>query len=178
MAASQGHHTLPRPKFVRPTRLLVVLAPYYRDIADSLLSGARAALEDAGARHETVEVPGALEIPTAIALAHGSGSFDGYVALGCVIRGETTHYDTVCNDSARALTLLGLRGLCIGNGILTVENRPQAEVRADAHGQDKGGGAADAALHLIALARRFAPERRPLPDGSYRVAGDPGGDLA
>ena len=82
--------------------------------------------------------------------------YDGYVALGCVIRGETTHYDTVCNDSSRALSLLGLQGACIGNGILTVENRTQAEVRADPNGQDKGGGAAAAALQLIALARKWA----------------------
>jgi 6,7-dimethyl-8-ribityllumazine synthase len=108
-------------------------------------------------RHETVEVPGALEIPTAIRLASRSGAFDGYVALGCVIRGETTHYETVCNDSSRGITLLGLEGLCIGNGILTVETEAQAVVRAAPDGQNKGGGAADAALHLIALARRFAP---------------------
>ena len=82
-------------------------------------------------------------------------NFDGYVALGCVIRGETTHYDTVCNDSSRALTMLGLQGLCIGNGILTVENHEQAAVRAEAKGQNKGGGAAAAALHLIALSRKW-----------------------
>jgi 6,7-dimethyl-8-ribityllumazine synthase len=103
-------------------------------------------------------VPGALEIPPAIHLASRSGDFDGYVALGCVIRGETSHYETVCNDSSRGLLLLGLRGLCIGNGILTVENPAQARVRADPAGQDKGGGAAEAALHLVALARRFAPQ--------------------
>ena len=79
-----------------------------------------------------------------------------YVALGCVVRGETTHYDTVCNDSSRAISLLGLQGACIGNGILTVENRPQAVVRADPAGQNKGGGAAAAALHLIALSRKWA----------------------
>ena len=95
-----------------------------------------------GAWPTLVEVPGALEVPTAIAMAERLSNFDGYVALGCVIRGETTHYDTVCNDSSRALTLLGLQGVCIGNGILTVENRTQAEVRADPAGQNKGGGAA------------------------------------
>ena len=95
-----------------------------------------------------------MEIPTAIRLA--AGHFDGFVALGCVIRGETTHYETVCNDSSRALTLLGVeRGLCLGNGVLTVENRAQAEVRADPAAMNKGGGAAEAALHLMALARRF-----------------------
>jgi 6,7-dimethyl-8-ribityllumazine synthase len=171
MAVRETHYALPRPRFERPTRLLVVLAPFYRDIADALLAGARAALDAAGAGHETVEVPGALEIPTAIRLASRSGDFDGYVALGCVIRGETTHYETVCNDSSRGLTLLGLQGLCIGNGILTVENHAQAAVRADPAGQDKGGGAADAAMHLIVLARRFAPPSRPLPEGGIRVAG-------
>ena len=100
-------------------------------------------------------MPGALEIPTTVAIAARSGQFDGFVALGCVIRGETTHYETVCNDSSRGLTLLGLQGICIGNGILTVETAAQAEVRAAPDGQDKGGGAARAALHLIALSRRF-----------------------
>jgi 6,7-dimethyl-8-ribityllumazine synthase len=170
----ETHTTLPRPRLERPTRVLLVVAPFYRDIAQGLLSGARAALEAAGADHETIEVPGALEIPTAIRLASRSGEFDGYVALGCVIRGETTHYETVCADSSRGLTLLGLDGLCIGNGILTVENHGQAAVRADPAGHNKGGGAADAALHLIALARRFARPVRPLPEGSVRVAGETG----
>jgi 6,7-dimethyl-8-ribityllumazine synthase len=109
-----------------------------------------------GAEVELVEVPGALEVPSAIAMAERLAEFDGYVALGCVIRGETTHYDTVCNDSSRAISLLGLQGACIGNGILTVENRAQAEVRADPAGQNKGGGAAAAALHLVALSRKWA----------------------
>ncbi|MBB5221482.1 6,7-dimethyl-8-ribityllumazine synthase [Amaricoccus macauensis] len=155
MASTETHTVLPRPQFTAPTRVLIVIAPYYRDIADGLLAGAQASLADAGVEAEVVEVPGALEIPTAIKLASRSGSYDGYVALGCVIRGETTHYDTVCNDSSRGLTLLGLDGLCIGNGILTVENHAQAAVRSDPAGQNKGGGAADAALHLIVLARRF-----------------------
>jgi 6,7-dimethyl-8-ribityllumazine synthase len=110
-----------------------------------------------GAEVDLVEVPGALEVPTAIAMAERLAEFDGYVALGCVIRGETTHYDTVCNDSSRAISLLGLQGACIGNGILTVENRAQAEVRADPAGQNKGGGAAAAALHLVAF-RASGPE--------------------
>jgi 6,7-dimethyl-8-ribityllumazine synthase len=109
-----------------------------------------------GAEVDLVEVPGALEVPSAIAMAQRLAEYDGYVALGCVIRGETTHYDTVCNDSSRALSLLGLQGACIGNGILTVENRAQAEVRADPEGQNKGGGAAAAALHLISLSRTWA----------------------
>lgn len=159
MATHESHSTLPRPTFAEPTRLLIVIAPYYRDIADNLLAGAQRAIAAAGAEAEVVEVPGALEVPSAIALARRAGLYDGYVALGCVIRGETTHYDTVCNDSSRGLTLLGLDGTCIGNGILTVENHGQAAVRADPDGQDKGGGAADAALHLIALSRRFGGSR-------------------
>jgi 6,7-dimethyl-8-ribityllumazine synthase len=133
-----------------------VVAPYYKDIADNLIAGARGAAASVGADCDLIEVPGALEIPTAIAMAERLSNYDGYVALGCVIRGETTHYDTVCNDSSRAITLLGLQGLCIGNGILTVENHPQAAVRADPADQNKGGGAAMAALHLIALARKWA----------------------
>lgn len=159
MAASETHTTLPLPTFDRPVKLLIVVAPYYRDIADALIAGARAVAARAGAEVELIEVPGALEVPTAIALAEKLSNFDGYVALGCVIRGETTHYETVCNDSSRAISLLGLQGACIGNGILTVENRAQAEVRADPAGQDKGGGAAAAALHLIALARRWSGVR-------------------
>ena len=153
--AGSTHHVLPLPEFEKPVRVLIVVAPYYRDIADALLTGARAALDQAGAEHETVEMPGALEIPVAIRIGLRQGDYDGFVALGCVIRGETTHYETVCNDSSRALMLLGLNDACIGNGILTVETHQQAAVRADPKGQDKGGGAASAALHLIALARQI-----------------------
>ena len=160
MAANENHYTLPLPKFDKPVRLLIVVAPYYRDIADQLIAGAKGIASDCGAEVEVVEVPGALEVPTAIAMAERQAKFDGYVALGCIIRGETTHYDTVCNDSSRALSLLGLQGACIGNGILTVENRAQAEVRADAAGQNKGGGAAAAALHLVALSRRWATQTK------------------
>ena len=156
MATHESHYILPLPAFDRPVKLLVVVAPYYKDIADNLVAGAKAVAAACGAEVEVIEVPGALEVPTAIALAERQAQFDGYVALGCVIRGETTHYDTVCNDSSRAISLLGLQGACIGNGILTVENRAQAEVRADPAGQNKGGGAAAAALHLIALSRKWA----------------------
>jgi 6,7-dimethyl-8-ribityllumazine synthase len=156
MAASITHYTLPLPSFDKPVKLLIVVAPYYKDIADNLIAGARATAAKCGAEVDLVEVPGALEVPTAVAMAERMAKYDGYVALGCIIRGETTHYDTVCNDSSRALSLLGLQGACIGNGILTVENITQAEVRADPNGQDKGGGAAAAALHLIALARGWA----------------------
>jgi 6,7-dimethyl-8-ribityllumazine synthase len=158
--AGPSHYTLPEPSFDRPVKLLIVVAPYYRDIADNLIAGARAAAARCGAEVELIEVPGALEVPTAIAMAERMANYDGYVALGCVIRGETTHYDTVCNDSSRGITLLGLQGACIGNGILTVENHDQAAVRADPAGQDKGGGAALAALHLIALARRWSGARK------------------
>ena len=153
--AGASHYTLPRPEFDKPVKLLIVVAPYYKDIADELIAGAKAEIEAAGGTWDLVEVPGALEVPTAIGIAARMSNFDGYVALGCVIRGETTHYDTVCNDSSRALTMLGLQGLCIGNGILTVENHEQAAVRAEAKGQNKGGGAAAAALHLIALSRKW-----------------------
>lgn len=160
MAAHEEHYILPLPTFDRPVKLLVVVAPYYKDIAYSLVTGAKAVAADCGAEVEVIEVPGALEVPTAIALAERQAQFDGYVALGCVIRGETTHYDTVCNDSSRALSLLGLQGACVGNGILTVENRAQAEVRADPTGHNKGGGAAAAALHLIALSRKWAGQTK------------------
>lgn len=153
--AGASHYSLERPD-LPGVRVLIVVAPYYKDIADALVAGAVAEIEAAGGNAEIVEVPGALEVPTAIGFAHKAGAFDGYVALGCVIRGETTHYDTVCNDSSRALQLLGLEGACIGNGILTVETHAQADVRAQPNAQNKGGGAAAAALHLIALKRRFA----------------------
>ena len=153
-------YTLPRAEFDRPVKLLIVVAPFYRDIADNLIAGAKAEIEASGATWDLVEVPGALELPTAIGIAERLSNFDGYVALGCVIRGETTHYETVCNDSSRGLTLLGLQGLCIGNGILTVENRAQAEVRADPQAMNKGAGAAAAALHLVALTRKWGAPRK------------------
>lgn len=175
MAGTETHHILPRPSFDAPVKLLIVVAPYYKDIADNLVAGARAEIEAAGCAWELVEVPGALEVPTAIAFADRLSNFDGYVALGCVIRGETTHYETVCNDSSRALQLLGLQGLAIGNGILTVENRRQAEVRADPSDQNKGGGAAAAALHLVALRRKWSATEKPVgfaPWDAFKVAGD------
>ena len=160
MASNETHYTLPLPRFDKPVKLLIVVAPYYKDIADQLVAGARAVAAACGAETDLVEVPGALEVPSAIAMAERLAKYDGYVALGCVIRGETTHYDTVCNDSSRALSLLGLQGACIGNGILTVENHAQAAVRAEAAGQNKGGGAAAAALHLIALSRKWAGDTK------------------
>lgn len=160
--AGPSHQVLPLPTFDKPVKVLIVVAPYYKDIAGGMVAGAVAELEKAGASHEVVEVPGALEVPTAIRIAHTQSDFDGFVAIGCVIRGETTHYDTVCNDSSRALQLLGLNGACLGNGILTVENYDQAAVRADPNGQNKGGGAAAAALHLIALTRKYGPPSKPV----------------
>ena len=157
---AEHEYTLPRAEFDTPVKLLIVVAPFYRDIADNLIKGAVAEIEAAGGTHEIAEVPGALELPTAIGIAERMSNFDGYVALGCVIRGETTHYETVCNDSSRGLTLLGLQGLCIGNGILTVETRAQAEVRADPEAMNKGAGAAAAALHLVALARKWGGPRK------------------
>lgn len=168
---------LPLPAFERPVTLLLVVAPYYRELADMLVAGARATCTQAGAETEIAEVPGALEIPAAAALAHRMAGFDGYVALACVIRGETSHYETVCNDSARGLTLLGLNGAAIGNGILTVENREQAEARADPARGNKGGGAAAAALHLVALSRRWAARPGTVgfqAEGGARVSGAPG----
>ena len=132
-------------------RVLIVEARFYAHINDLLLTGARRVLEAASAEVAHVVVPGALEIPPAIATAQAAGRFDAYVALGCVIRGETTHYELVAGESCRGLMDLGVRaGAAVGNGILTVENEQQALVRADPADQDKGGGAALAALRLLA----------------------------
>jgi len=159
MASTEEHGTLPLPELTPAPKLLLIAAPFYRSIADGLIAGAEAMVKQAGGTCDVIEVPGALEIPTAIRLAEKR--YEGFVALGCVIRGETTHYETVCNDSSRAISLLGLDGICIGNGILTCENMDQAKVRADPNNMDKGGGAAAAALHLIALRRRFQNPDRP-----------------
>jgi 6,7-dimethyl-8-ribityllumazine synthase len=137
-------------------KILIVEARFYAHLNDHLLAGARAVIEDAGHGHETITVPGALEIPAAIAFAAESGGLDGFVALGVVIRGETYHFEIVAGESARAIMALTLDGLAIGNGILTVENEAQALVRADPAKSDKGGEAAKAALALLALKKRFA----------------------
>ncbi len=146
------------PMADRPPHLLVIEARFYDDLADELLRGATAALEEAGATFERVTVPGALEIPAALVMAiSGKTRFDGYVALGCVIRGETTHYETVANESARALMDLSVtHRLALGNGILTVENDEQAWARARVGELDKGGGAAKAALAMIALKAKLS----------------------
>ena len=137
-------------------KLLIVEARFYDHLNDLLLQGARAAIEAAGHSHETVTVPGALEVPAAIALAAESGRYDGYVALGVVIRGETFHFEIVAGESARGIMALTMDGLAIGNGILTVENEAQALARARPDDKDKGGEAAKAALAMMALRDRFA----------------------
>lgn len=146
-----------------PPHLLIVEARFYTDLADALAAGAVAALGAAGATFDRIEVPGALEIPGVIAQAISAGErgtfprpYDGFVALGVVIRGETSHYDTVCTESARGIMELTIhKRAAIGNGILTVENREQAWARADRERKDKGGGAALAALALVDHKRRW-----------------------
>jgi len=150
------------------TRILIVEARFYDDLADGLLQSAKEALDEADATYDVVTVPGALEIPGAIALAHqaaqkGARAYDGFVALGCVIRGETYHFEIVSNESARGIMDLALtRGLAIGNGILTVENEEQAWARirgrpetGTIEGVGKGRGAAEAALRMIELKKRL-----------------------
>ncbi len=146
----------------RSPHLLIIEARFYEDLADELLRGAVAAIEAAGATFDRVSVPGALELPAALSMAlagadSGGTSYDGYVILGCVIRGETTHYDIVANESARAIMdLAAEKSLAVGFGVLTVENDDQAWARARvANGGNKGGAAAEAALHMIALRQRF-----------------------
>jgi 6,7-dimethyl-8-ribityllumazine synthase len=136
-------------------RVLIAEARFYAHLSDMLLAGARAALEEAGHAHETITLPGALELPGAIALAAESGGFDAYVALGVVIRGETYHFEIVAGESARGIMALTMDGLAIGNGVLTTENEAQALVRADPGQGDKGGDAARAALALLAVRERF-----------------------
>lgn len=172
--AGHSDNDMGLPEFADPVKVAIVIAPYYTSIFKQQLASARAVLDAAGVAHETLEVPGSLEIPTAITLAHRLSNYDGYVALGCVIRGRTSHYDVVVEQSANGIMLLGLQGLCIGNGIITVENMEQAEERADADRLDTAGGAAAAALHLIALARRFGGQRKKVgfTPGEYRIAGE------
>lgn len=135
--------------------LLIAEARFYAHLNDMLLAGARHAIEATGHSHETITVPGALELPGAIALASESGKFDAYVALGVVIRGETYHFEIVAGESARGLMALTMDGLAVGNGILTVENEAQAIARANPAHANKGGGAAEAALALMELKQRF-----------------------
>ena len=153
MIINQDSSKIRLPKFRESPSILLVVAPYYGTITDKLVEGAKEILNKTSKKIELINVPGALEIPTAIKFA--SNHFSGFVALGCVIRGETSHYETVTTESARALSCLGLEGLCVGNGILTVENYEQAITRADPLGQNKGGEAAVAALRLIKLKNNF-----------------------
>lgn len=136
-------------------KILIVEARFYESFNDKLIAGAKAAIEAEGHDTEILTVPGALEIPGAIALAAESGEYDAFVAIGVVIRGETYHFEIVAGESARAIMALTMDGIAIGNGILTVENEEQALVRADPAQKDKGGEAAKAALALLALASRF-----------------------
>jgi 6,7-dimethyl-8-ribityllumazine synthase len=137
-------------------KILIAEARFYAHLNDLLLAGARAALEAAGHAHDTITLPGALELPAAISLASETDEYDGYVALGVVIRGETYHFEIVAGESARGLMALTLDGLAIGNGILTVEDEAQAIARADPAQGDKGGDAARAALALLDLKSRFS----------------------
>jgi 6,7-dimethyl-8-ribityllumazine synthase len=142
-----------------PLHILIAEARFYDDIADELVQGARAILDAGGATSETIAVPGAYELPAAVRMAMESGRFDGYIALGCVIRGETSHYDYVCGESARGLMALCTEhGIALGYGILTTENRDQAWARASRADKDKGAVAARACLEMIALRRAFNPE--------------------
>ncbi len=136
-------------------KFLIVEARFYAHLNDMLIAGAKAALQAAGHEVETLTVPGALEVPGAIALAAESGEYDGFVAIGVVIRGETYHFEIVAGESARAIMALTMDGIAIGNGILTVENEEQALLRADPSQKDKGGEAAKAALALLELSQRF-----------------------
>ena len=135
---------------------LIVEARFYDHLNDMLIAGATAALEAAGHSVEVLTVPGALEIPGAISMAADSGRYDGFVAIGVVIRGETYHFEIVAGESARGIMALTMDGIAIGNGIITVENEEQALARADASRKDKGGEAAKAAIALLELQGRFA----------------------
>jgi len=136
-------------------KVLLVEARFYDHLNDMLLAGARAAVEAGGHSHETITVPGALEVPGAIAMAAETGRYDAYVALGVVIRGETYHFEIVSNESARGVMALTMDGIPIGNGILTTENEAQAIARADPKHLNKGGGAAEAALAMLALREKL-----------------------
>lgn len=136
-------------------KFLIVEARFYDHLNDLLIDGAKAALDEDGHRYEVVTVPGALEIPGAVAMAAETGRYDGFVAIGVVIRGETYHFEVVSNESARGLMALSMDGIAIGNGILTVENEEQALVRARPDQKNKGGEAAKAAIAMLALRERF-----------------------
>ena len=140
------------------SKILIIQADFYKEISALLLEGAINKIAATGHDYEVITVPGALEIPAVIAFAKDTNFYDGYVALGCVIRGETTHYDYVCSESARGLNELAIKEkLAIGNGILTVENEAQALERADFRKKNRGGFVANACLEMIKLRERFIP---------------------
>ena len=150
--------TLALPTFDKPVKLLIVVAPWFKDVTEALVTGAKT--RAAAAEIDVLEVPSPSEIPTAIAMAQRLAEFHGYVALGCAIRGETSLFDTQTLGLAHAFTMLGLSGACLGTGILTVDTLDQARLRADPKGADKGGAAAAAALHLIAISRKWAGQTK------------------
>ena len=163
MAGASSFKDKPLPSFAEPPHMMIIEAPYYKDVADKLREGALSVLQKAGVSHEIHQVPGALEIPPAIQYAVRSLDFytarkryDGYIALGCVIRGETSHYDIVAGESARGLMDLSIHhSLAIGNGILTCDTLEQATERANPAGQDKGGWAARTAVEMLGLKATF-----------------------
>jgi 6,7-dimethyl-8-ribityllumazine synthase len=188
MSEAPDRNILPLPEIVGTVKLLIVVAPYHKAITDQLVAGAQAVAAQVGARADLVEVPSALEIPTAIRFAARMADYDGFIALGCVIRGETSSYEIATRESAQALTIMGVEGLCIGNGLLGVESMAQAVARAQpvisdaqqAIDTNKGAAAAAAALHLIALSRKWARQTKGIgfrPSGeSFRIAGEPEGE--
>lgn len=188
MSDTPDRNILPLPEIMGTVKLLIVVAPYHKAITDQLVAGAQAVAAQVGARVDLVEVPSALEIPTAIRFAARMADYDGFIALGCVIRGETSSYEIATRESAQALTIMGVEGLCIGNGLLGVESKAQAVARAQpvisdaqqAIDTNKGAAAAAAALHLIALSRKWARQTKGIgfrPSGeSFRIAGEPEGE--
>jgi len=188
MSEAPDRNILPLPEIVGTVKLLIVVAPYHKAITDQLVAGAQGVAAQVGARVDLVEVPSALEIPTAIRFAARMADYDGFIALGCVIRGETSSYEIATRESAQALTIMGVEGLCIGNGLLGVESMAQAVARAQpvisdaqqAIDTNKGAAAAAAALHLIALSRKWARQTKGIgfrPSGeSFRIAGEPEGE--
>ncbi|RPE71995.1 6,7-dimethyl-8-ribityllumazine synthase [Pacificibacter maritimus] len=181
MSDSSTPHILDLPSFDDPVKLLIVVAPYFKDIADDLLAGAKATLDQVGAGYDVIEMPSVAELPTAISIAERMSNFDGYVALGCLVRGETSLFDTASHDSSHALQMMGLSGLCIGNGVLAVDEKSQAKARATIKGANKGGQAAAAALHLVALSRKWSRPSKGVGfnTGAIRLAGkDTGPNIA
>ncbi|WP_376875035.1 6,7-dimethyl-8-ribityllumazine synthase [Albirhodobacter sp. R86504] len=191
MTQSQGY-ILPPPDLPSGLKLLAVVAPYHKAITDLLLQGAQSVADQSGAHLERIEVPSAQDIPAAIRFAARMADFDGFIALGCLVRGDTLSFDLIARESASALAMMGVEGLCIGNGILALEGIAQAEARACPPQNDggdtlsltidcnKGAAAAHSALHLIALSRKWARQTKGIgfrPSGeSFRIAGEPEGE--